>query len=154
MKIHYIPFEENYREELVDMVLSLYKEDPHGAHMSTDKVQRTIEFLNTHPGAGEIVLLSDTHQLAGYAILINYWSNEYGGLVLFIDELYVKKEFQGKNIGTDFIQHLIADVHDEYQSIVLEVLPTNERAFRLYSKLGFKTAKNHFLRYDKINLVR
>jgi ribosomal protein S18 acetylase RimI-like enzyme len=150
MKIHYIAFEENYTDELFDMVLSLYREDPNGTHMSLDKIRRTIEFLGAHPGAGEIVLLSNAHKIVGYAILINYWSNEYGGLVLFIDELYIKKEYRGKNIGTDFIQYLIADVHEEYQSIVLEVIPANERAWSLYTKLGFKAVSNKFLRHDKI----
>ncbi|MDB5273765.1 MAG: hat [Chitinophagaceae bacterium] len=149
MNINYIPFQEDYKEELLDMVMSLYKEDPDGAHMTPDKIERTIEFLSSHPGAGEIVLFTDTHHIAGYAILINYWSNEYGGTVLFIDELFVKKKYRGKNVGSDFIQHLIADVHDEYQSIVLEVIPSNEQAMRLYGRLGFKTASNNFLRHSK-----
>ncbi len=32
-------------------------------------------------------------QLVGYAILIPYWSNEFGGNLLFIDELFVSPAF-------------------------------------------------------------
>ena len=36
------------------------------------------------------MLFLEQHDIRGYAIVIPFWSNEVGGNVLFIDELFVK----------------------------------------------------------------
>ena len=77
----------------------------------------------------------------GYAVLIPYWSNEYGGDVLHIDELYVKPDYRGRGIATRFIKQILGSKHGAV-AFQLEVTPTNTRAENYYRKLGFRKSKN------------
>jgi hypothetical protein len=44
--------------------------------------------------------------LLGYALLIPYWSNEFGGVLLFVDELFVLREVRNRGIGHSFFRFL------------------------------------------------
>ena len=82
----------------------------------------------------------------GYSILINFWSNEFGGNILIIDELFVRKEFRSQGIASQFIQHLAETKFNDSVALQLEVTPDNHRALALYKNLGFKRHKNDY--YD------
>jgi ribosomal protein S18 acetylase RimI-like enzyme len=87
------------------------------------------------------------NRILGYAILINFWSNEYGGIILTIDELLVIPAYRGKGIGTAFIQFLMNSRYNDFVALKLEVLPYNQRALRLYESLGFQKADRDHLVY-------
>lgn len=74
---------------------------------------------------------------AGYALLCKTWSQEAGGPVVWIDELYVLPEFRGKGLGKAFFAGLqeIAPAA-RYR---LEIEPDNARAEKLYNAMGFET---------------
>lgn len=143
----YLPYHDQHKAELMEMIHALYRDDPEGEEMSEDKIERTVAFLASHPENGQITLLSRSENIIGYAILIRYWSNEYGGLLLFLDELFVKEDFRGQGIGTHFIQDLLDSVGEDFKAVFLEVIPSNDRALQLYQRLGFQPAKNKYLRY-------
>jgi ribosomal protein S18 acetylase RimI-like enzyme len=56
-----------------------------------------------------------------------------------IYQMYVKEEYQGKNIGRHLIQKVIEEANKEFKDIeiYLEVKNTNVKAHRLYQKIGF-----------------
>ncbi len=147
MYISYKPFEAQYLPELNIMIHDLYLADGEPEKMTDDKINNTVSFLSTHPGHGEIILFCDETEAVGYAILINYWSNEFGGNVLYIDELYVKEAFRNQQIGTDFIRHLVSSGYNNCKALSLEVVGINDRALALYQRLGFRPAPNRTLRY-------
>lgn len=74
---------------------------------------------------------------AGYALLSFTHSNESGGLVVLIEEVYVDAAFRGKKIGTKFFAWLFEAYAKEATRFRLEVSPGNVRARRLYERLGF-----------------
>jgi ribosomal protein S18 acetylase RimI-like enzyme len=147
MRTSYSEFAETDEAEIRTLIKSLYSEDPDGEMVSEEKIGRTITFLMSHPENGTILIFTMEEVVVGYTILINYWSNEYGGIVLHIDELYIKNEFRGKSIGTDFINELINSRYNNCKALVTEATPGNTRAFNLYKKLGFKPSDNELLRY-------
>jgi ribosomal protein S18 acetylase RimI-like enzyme len=146
MEISYHPFELKYKAELCAMVQSLYLDDHQGPQMTDEKIELTISFLGQHPHNGRIVILLSGDEVVGYSIVTYYWSNEYGGLVLFIDELYIKEAFRGKSIGSHFIQHLLATESAICKVAQIEVFPSNTGALRLYTKMGFEQVENKFVR--------
>ena len=77
--------------------------------------------------------------LAGYSIIFRYWSNEYSGLLVGIDELFIKKEFRNHGIATTFTNALIDDEKKTpgFVGIELESHPDNEAANKLFVSLGF-----------------
>lgn len=57
-----------------------------------------------------------------------------------IYQMYVKKNYQGKNIGFRLIQSVIHEAENRFHDIdiVLEVTAHNLAAYHLYKKLGFE----------------
>lgn len=145
MNINYRQFDESDRKELSAMIQALYVEDPPGLTMSSEKIDRTITELTSHPDKGTIILLTNDSDIVGYSLLINFWSNEFGGNVLTIDELYIKQDYRSQGIGTNFIKHLIESKFAGAVGLQLEVTEKNEKARRLYEKFGFKKYKNDIL---------
>ncbi|AZA76169.1 GNAT family N-acetyltransferase [Chryseobacterium sp. G0186] len=61
-----------------------------------------------------------------------------------IYQMYVRRGFQGKNIGFGLIQAIINEAHSRFGKIeiILEVTPNNDRAYHLYKKMGFREIIN------------
>jgi ribosomal protein S18 acetylase RimI-like enzyme len=61
-----------------------------------------------------------------------------------IYQMYVKREFQGKNIGQGLIEAVIAEACQKFNGIeiILEVIPGNDKAYNLYRKIGFHEIPN------------
>ena len=130
------------QETLTHLILNLYKEDQGEISITEEKIQRTFRALLEHPEKGAIIVIEHDDKVIGYAILINYWSNEFGGNIITIDELYVAELFREQGIGTNFLQYLKRTLDSTTVAIQLEVEPKNTKAHALYIKLGFKPNKN------------
>ncbi|RQO32989.1 N-acetyltransferase [Chryseobacterium sp. KBW03] len=61
-----------------------------------------------------------------------------------IYQMYVKKEFQGRNIGQGLIEAVIHEACKKFNDIeiILEVTPGNNKAYNLYKKIGFQEIEN------------
>ena len=94
-----------------------------------DEMMRSEEYL--------LGLIFETDgKTAGYALLVNTWSQEAGGRAVWIDEIYVLPEYQGRGMAKDFFAQLkkIAPAA-RYR---LEIEPDNARAEKLYRGAGFE----------------
>lgn len=80
-------------------------------------------------------ILSDG-QDCGYALLAKSFSQEAGGLVVWLDEFFVEEAHRGKGLGKEFMEFLFANYGGKAR-IRLEVEPTNVKAEKLYKKVGF-----------------
>jgi GNAT superfamily N-acetyltransferase len=147
MGLVFRPIQGSDRDAVASMIKGLYSEDPSGKPMSDEKVRRTFEELTKHPERGTIWVMEKDHSLVGYSITINYWSNEYGGNILFIDELYVIPSERGSGIGSDLIRFLKDNRPNGSVGILLEVLPTNKGACRFYEREGFHLSRySHYVK--------
>ena len=136
-------------QELVrGMIHRFYASDPEMGAITDEKITRTFEELYTHPQKGSIVVIKDEGTAVGYAILVNFWSNEAGGNILDIDELYVEEEARGKGIASSFIKSIIETRVNDCVAVELGVINGNERAQKLYERLGFRLSSNRRLVYD------
>jgi GNAT superfamily N-acetyltransferase len=128
--------------ELQEMVFSLYLEDPCGEKISLNKIKSTTQELLSHPEKGTIFLFEIGESIAGYAIVIYYWSNEYGGDIAFIDEFFVKLPWRKKGVGSSFIKYIANLKSRTFKAIQVEVTPRNKKAFTFYQSHGFKPVLN------------
>ena len=111
--------------------------------ITDEKISATFDQWQRHSGHLKIDVFETDEQLVGYAILFDFWYNEYGGMVLNIDELYVVPAFRSKGVARMYIEKLIT--HSEYKALSLEVLPRNKGAFSLYKRLGFEEKETRML---------
>jgi GNAT superfamily N-acetyltransferase len=112
-------------EVLQNFVFQLYVEDVGENEMHSAKIQRTVKMLSQKPDLGEICMIEQASKVVGYALLINYWSNEYGGLIVNIDELFIAANYRNQGIATQFIAYLI-DRNEQEVAFELEVNPENK----------------------------
>ncbi|ABG58429.1 GNAT family N-acetyltransferase [Cytophaga hutchinsonii] len=145
MDIHIKPintFAHAEMDALYTMIFHFYEEyDP--THVITkESINDTIIHLTNHPESGSIQFVYDAENaLVGYVILIKYWSNEYQGYLLFIDELYIVPDKRSLGYGRTCITLIEKTFHD-IQALALEVSPKNTRAQAFYLQLGFLPNKN------------
>jgi ribosomal protein S18 acetylase RimI-like enzyme len=59
----------------------------------------------------------------------------------------LKTEYRNKNIGTNFLQYLFNKKVGNYKAILLEVFPSNKRAFDFYVRNGFVKKEGSYLKY-------
>lgn len=84
----------------------------------------------------ECLLFEEGAQINGFALLALTWSQEAGGMVVWIEELYVRPECRGQGIGKAFFQWL----EQHYRKAArfrLEIEPDNHKAEALYRQMGF-----------------
>ena len=74
---------------------------------------------------------------AGYALLAVTYSQEAGGQVWWIEELYLRPAFQGRGLGTELFRYLERIRPGAVTRFRLEIEPENRDARRLYERLGF-----------------
>ena len=145
MKIKYRKFKKTDDKVVAKLIQNLYQEDPDGKAISPAKIKNTFGSLTKHPDRGTVLVFEHKKEIIGYAILINFWSNEFGGNIVDIDELYIKKEFRSQGIGTNFVRYLVKGKVGRPVALRLEVTPSNTRARKLYKSLGFELHKNNTL---------
>jgi len=127
-------------ESVVSMCMALNAEDPGPAPVLPQQVRRTLAKLRTAPSRGRAVVCKIDGSVVGYALLISFWSNELGGEVCVIDELFVDPKYRGRGLATALFDRLAAFEFwlPRPVALVLEVSPQNERARALYERLGFR----------------
>ncbi|MCL2566294.1 MAG: GNAT family N-acetyltransferase [Defluviitaleaceae bacterium] len=141
MKVDYIPYQKQFRSQIEKMMLSLYQEDPAGLGIDCNKINATILECTRHPEKVKLLTIWYGGELAGYALIVFFWSNEYGGNILCLDEIYIKEAFRSLGIGSRTIGDM-PGIFPESTAISLEVTPSNSRAKLFYERLGFTQKEN------------
>lgn len=135
-------------QRLVD---ALYSEDANSSEYSRKPdISLTFEEFSKKPDKGTVFVISSaTGEIIGYAITVFFWSNEFGGDVVEIDELYVIPEMRKTGVATAFFKW-IQTWSSLCRGFSLQVSKQNKNAMRLYENLGFKPSSNAHL--IKLNL--
>lgn len=106
--------------------------------------EKTFEELMHSDVYADCFVAEESGILQGYALIAKTFSQEAGGLCVWIEEMYVFPDARGKGIGT-----LLFDrIHQEYPRAArfrLEVEEDNVSAIRLYQRLGYE-----FLEYRQM----
>lgn len=130
--------------ELSQMMKDFYAIDlyPFNEKVTSDNFQT---FINEEK-YGDCFKIIFEDQIAGYIILVKYFSFEFGGEILFLDELYVKPEFQGKSLGKkalEFVKDYSTENH--FKVVLLEIENHNDKAKKLYEHYGFQNHKRSLM---------
>lgn len=94
-------------------------------------------------------ILEFDNKPVGFAMLSRTFSQEAGGMSVTIEEIYVEPQYRGKGIGTEFFEFVKANVPAARYRI--EVESDNEKAKRLYKRMGFEVLPYIQMVIDKHN---
>jgi GNAT superfamily N-acetyltransferase len=143
MALSFVTMTDRHHElHVLGMMRELYATDATELNVNVEKFPATIDRLLGEPSRGRILLFIRDEAVAGYALLIPYWSNEFGGIVVLVDELLVEKDHRGQGIARAFFAFIERDRPFDAVALALEVSPENTRARALYTGMGF--AARHF----------
>lgn len=81
-------------------------------------------------------VLEVSGEVQGYAMVAKSFSTEYGKPCIWIEDLYIKNEYRGLGLGSDFLNYIKVKYPDCI--LRLEVEEENEGAVRIYQKNGFE----------------
>ena len=125
-------------DEFITMCCDFYNTGATLYDISRDKAKRSFDKIIEEGPYITAYMLKYNERIAGYVNLSFTYSNEADGMVAFIEELYVKPEYQGKSIGTQTLQFIFEQYNSKVKRYRLEVCNSNTAAIRLYEKIGFK----------------
>lgn len=129
--------DKNDKDTFISLAREFYS-SPAVLHSIPDSnFSRTFDELTASNTYTEGYLFYNKNQVAGYALIAKTFSQEAGGFVIWIEELYIKPLFQSKGIGTEFFNYLEKNRSDDTKRLRLEVDNGNIKAAALYKRLGF-----------------
>lgn len=127
------------RQCYIAMCKEFYSSDAVLHPVPEDYFQRTFDALMEHTPYAAAYIIEQDGEIAGYALLAKSLSQEAGGIVIWIEELYIRPQFQGHGLGTAFFRFLEEQNDGTVKRYRLEYEPENVRGAALYGRLGFTT---------------
>lgn len=87
---------------------------------------------------GWMIQESPEGPMVGYFLASLTWSNEFGGRIAWLEELYLRPETRGRGLGSKVFQAVIEELKakDGVVGFRLEVTPDNP-AVNIYKNYGF-----------------
>ncbi len=124
-----------YADSVIDMMRVFYASPAVSTNGSEEIFRRDVEqCINDNPYL-EGYVFADDGKAAGYSMIAKSFSTEFGRQCIWIEDLYLKPEYRGTGIGTQFLSF----IKEKYPDSIfrLEVEEENERAVHVYRKNGF-----------------
>ncbi len=135
------------KNECCKMMDEFYSSDVVDHSIPKKNIENTISLALTDNPYNKVIICKYEKEYAGYCHISQMYSCEVGGIVLFIEEIYIRDKFKGKGLGTDIITFIRKEFDSKVKRYRLEIVSSNMSAIRLYERLGFE-----FLAYKQMIL--
>ena len=123
------------RNEVISMMEVFYASDAVSTNGSPEIFAKDFEnCINDCPYL-EGYIFCNNEIIMGYAMIAKSFSTEFGKQCIWMEDLYLKKEFRGNGIIPKFLKY----IENEYPNAIhkLEVEKENIHAIHVYNKCGF-----------------
>lgn len=140
---------ENDRELYYSYVDKFYNSDVVNAPVPKINYEITFdEFMRSDEYVWCYIIECDKKP-CGFAMLSRTFSQEAGGVSVTVEEIYVDEEYRNRGIGTKFFEFMKENIPAARYRI--EVESDNEKAKRLYERMGFEVLPYVQMVIDKHN---
>lgn len=100
-------------------------------------IEATFEELMRSSPYIEAQLIEEDDQAAGFALWSKSYSQEAGGTVVWLEELYLRPKFRSHGLGGKYMEWMLANRPAEVKRFRLEIEEDNVKAKTLYLHSGF-----------------
>ncbi|MDK9701183.1 MAG: GNAT family N-acetyltransferase [bacterium] len=132
---------------LVPMAQEMHCNEDGVSHLTREQFALTIDYFTQHTDCGKVLTLEYENEICGYAILVFYWSNDWSGQLIYLDELFIAADFRNRGLGELFLKWLRNEYRETAAALFLETTPDKPRAASLYQRFGFVPAENAYWMY-------
>lgn len=129
---------EEDRELYIEMAQEFYHSDAVLHPVPESYIEATVNEALRSDAYTKIYMIEWESEPAGYAVMAKSFSQEAGGYVVWIEELYIREEFRSKGLGREFFAMIEQSKEPGVARLRLEVEADNTRAVSLYERLGYK----------------
>ncbi len=126
------------KEIFLCLAKEMYSSDAVLESIPNEYHERTFAELMRSNEYAEGYILECNGEIAGYGLTAKTFSQEAGGIVVWIEELYILEQFRSKGLGKEFFEYLEKHIGPKVKRLRLETEFENDRARKLYGRLGFK----------------
>ncbi|MBS4961198.1 MAG: GNAT family N-acetyltransferase [Clostridiales bacterium] len=125
------------KNEYIEMATDFYHSNAVLAPVPVQHLKATFEEMVNSDRYVDGYFIEQDGKTAGFGLLAKTFSQESGGIVVWIEELYIKPEYRSLGLGKQFFQ-FIEKTYPQATRFRLETEPENDRAMKLYRSLGFE----------------
>lgn len=83
-------------------------------------------------------IFTDGDNTAGFAVTNRMMQHEAGGVMVWVEDLYIRPAYRGQGLGSRFLAWVEEQLRGDAVMLRLETEPENERAQELYYRLGYE----------------
>lgn len=124
------------KEVYFSLASAFYDSDAVLHPVPIENIENTFNELIKRDTYAECYLCEEDKKAIGFLLVAKTFSQESGGMVTWVEELYLEKEYRGGGRGTQMLDFI--HTHFPSSRFRLEAEPDNEKAIRLYKRLGYK----------------
>ena len=140
------PLNENDREIFISLLKEFYNSDAVIKPLPNSFYPEIFNKLLDTKSSAKGYLIESDGVVCGYGVINLTFSMEAGGDTLWLEDLYIRKDFRNKGLGKEYFNFIFSEYKGVHR-FRLEVEDANERAIKLYKSQGFE-----FLEYKQMIL--
>lgn len=125
-------------QEVLEMMKVFYASEAVLHKASEEVLRRDIEDCLGDMPFIEGYVFEDEGKIAGYAMVAKAYTTEYGGICIWVEDLYMKPEYRHRGLGSFFFAFLEKEYEGKAVRFKLEVEEENNTAIEAYKKNGYQ----------------
>ncbi len=131
-------------EQLVELMAEFYAESDYP--LNRRRATATFATLLSDPRLGHAWLIQVDAEIVGYVVVVMGYSMEYGGLIAYVDDLFIRPAFRRAGLGTEALKAVRSFCTNlEARAIYLEVGRDNTAAQAVYRRMGFVNVERQIM---------
>lgn len=138
---------ENY-DNLFEMMIGFYTSDAVDHPIEERIIRKLLDDIISNEYSVKGVEIYSDKELVGFGILTSYYTSEVAGINIQLEDLYIAPEYRSKGIAKKYFAYVM-EKYPNAARFRLEVSPSNNRAIKLYSELGFEILDYNQMILDK-----
>ena len=119
-------------------MMRVFYDSPAVQHTAPDDIlEKDIDDCLSDMPFLEGFVIEQEKRIVGYAMTAISYTTEYGGICIWLEDLYLKPEYRHSGIAGKLFK-FIEDYYPDAVRFKLEVEPENEFAVKAYQKYGYQ----------------
>ena len=122
-------------QTLVELMAEFYAESDYV--LDRERADAAFTVLLSDPRLGRVWLIEQAAAAVGYVVVTFVYGMEYGGLMAFVDDFFVRPAFRNSGLGTGPGGSRDACAMLGVRAMAVEVAGDNDPALAVYRRTGF-----------------